>query len=320
MLEQYKYKPNRQSKGFFQFIQGITTNIKTFLKSEHSFIFIPDSTSKSHSISISNRTLVFISLSLVVLFALGIYTSFSVKPWKDGLAKSKEADKKALALLEGYKQTVSRLEKEVDAYYKDIENLYSVSGNALPTAPDKIEKEYSSLNYEELPDEALTLTRLSEELEHSREHIKDIASLISLRTHLLNSIPSSWPIKDGVGQRTSSYGPRYSPFTGTKSFHTGVDIAHRIGTSIVATADGTVVYAGYRGAYGYTVIIKHKFGYRTVYSHNYRLTVKENQKVRKGQVIAKMGQSGRATGPHLHYEIRLGSRRVDPWPYLTIQD
>lgn len=117
----------------------------------------------------------------------------------------------------------------------------------------------------------------------------------------------SWPI---TGTITSAFGWRKS------GFHHGLDIANKLGTPIKAAAAGTIIFAGWKNIYGRTVIIQHADGKCTLYAHTQKILVQKNQKVKQGQVIAKLGVSGRTTGPHLHFEIRQGQQAVDPFSYL----
>lgn len=121
--------------------------------------------------------------------------------------------------------------------------------------------------------------------------------------------PNMWPTR---GQISSTYGPRRHPVSGVYDMHEAVDIAAAYGQAIKAPADGTVIFAGYKYGYGYTVILSHKFGFGTLYAHCSRLQVSIGQEVKRGDTIANVGQSGTATGPHLHYEVRLNGRTVDP--------
>jgi murein DD-endopeptidase MepM/ murein hydrolase activator NlpD len=114
------------------------------------------------------------------------------------------------------------------------------------------------------------------------------------------------------GRLTSRFGYRRDPFTGKRSFHTGVDIANRVGTKVHAASDGKVIYTGAREGYGNTIIIQHSFGYRTYYAHLSEITVKKGTRVRKGAVIGLIGNSGRSTGPHLHFEVWLKNRLINP--------
>jgi murein DD-endopeptidase MepM/ murein hydrolase activator NlpD len=114
------------------------------------------------------------------------------------------------------------------------------------------------------------------------------------------------------GRLTSRYGYRRDPFTGKRSFHTGIDIANRAGSKIYAASSGRVIYTGSREGYGHTIIIEHNFGYRTYYAHLSEIRVTKGKAIRKGEVIGLIGSSGRSTGPHLHFEVWLRNRLIDP--------
>ena len=125
--------------------------------------------------------------------------------------------------------------------------------------------------------------------------------------------PSIWPVAGAV---TSGFGWRLSPIEGSHEWHQGIDIAAETGTPVVSAANGHVLQSGWTEGYGYIVQIDHGSGLTTVYGHNSAVTVRPGEKVRMGQVIAYAGSTGRSTGPHLHYEVRLSNTAVDPWPYL----
>ena len=127
--------------------------------------------------------------------------------------------------------------------------------------------------------------------------------------------PFANPVKDAF-RFTSGFGPRRDPKTGGRRLHKGVDFAARSGTPIYATADGTVVHAGWSSGYGRPVKIQHQFGIETRYAHLSRMRVKVGQKVSRGQRIGDMGASGRVTGVHLHYEVRVGGKAVNPMIYI----
>ncbi|KAF0234720.1 MAG: peptidase M23B family [Desulfovibrionaceae bacterium] len=114
------------------------------------------------------------------------------------------------------------------------------------------------------------------------------------------------------GELTSEYGWRRDPFTGQRAWHGGMDIAAPEGTPVRAARDGTVVFSGRERGYGNLVVVEHEGGVRTYYGHNKTNEVAEGQSVKAGQVLAQVGQTGRATGPHLHFEVRVDGRSVDP--------
>lgn len=127
------------------------------------------------------------------------------------------------------------------------------------------------------------------------------------------ALPSFWP---AAGFMTSSFGWRRNPMGYQWRHHSGVDVGGQIGDPVWAAAAGTVVYAGWNGSYGKAVKIDHGFGVVTLYAHCSQLLVEEGQRVRRGQRIALIGDTGRSTGPHLHFEVRLDNNAVDPLDYL----
>ena len=128
-----------------------------------------------------------------------------------------------------------------------------------------------------------------------------------------NMTPSIWPI---YGRIKSGWGKRKDPFTGKIKQHRGIDIPSWIGAPVKATADGIVQFSGWSKGFGLTVVINHNYGIRTIYAHLSLLLAKKNTYIKKGQIIGKIGNSGRSTAPHIHYEIREWNRSVRPNPYL----
>lgn len=131
--------------------------------------------------------------------------------------------------------------------------------------------------------------------------------------NLLASTPAIGPAS---GWMTSRFGYRKSPFTNRKEFHKGVDIANRKGTAILATANGIVSFAGKKGTMGNVVVIDHGHGMITRYAHLSESLKKPGERVKRGDIIAQMGNSGRSTGPHVHYEVHLNGVPVDPAKYI----
>ncbi len=132
------------------------------------------------------------------------------------------------------------------------------------------------------------------------------------------SIPSVQPVADL--KFTSNFGIRSDPFRGTAAMHAGVDIPGPVGTPIYATADGIVSNASWRGGYGNLVEVNHGKGIATRYGHLSKMLVADGARVKRGQLIALMGSTGRSTGPHLHYEVRMDGHAVNPLPFLTTAD
>jgi len=130
----------------------------------------------------------------------------------------------------------------------------------------------------------------------------------------VNVLPGAWPV---TGRLEGGYGRRNDPFSGEGAMHTGVDISAPRGTPVRATADGVVIHASWNGGYGKCVIIDHGHGYQTWYGHLSRMDVIEGQEIRQGEVLGAVGTTGHSTGPHLHYEVRVGSAPVNPYRFLA---
>ncbi len=114
------------------------------------------------------------------------------------------------------------------------------------------------------------------------------------------------------GRFTSSFGIRRDPFTGGPGYHPGIDISAPYGTSVRASKEGRVVFAGWQGGYGKCIIIKHQFGFETVYGHLSRIIINQDDWIKVGQIIGRVGSTGRSTGPHLHFEVRKFGRPTNP--------
>jgi len=130
-----------------------------------------------------------------------------------------------------------------------------------------------------------------------------------------NAAPNLWPVE---GQITGSFGERIDPFNGEGAFHSGVDISAGVGSTIIAPADGVVTFADFMGGYGRAVMVSHGHGISTRYGHLASFAVTAGQVIHRGDTIGYVGLSGRSTGPHLHYEVRINDTPVNPYKYLRI--
>ena len=152
-------------------------------------------------------------------------------------------------------------------------------------------------------------TRLAELTEKSRE----LTGIFDRQRSLLATTPSVWPIR---GYLSAGFGNRADPFTGLKDFHPGLDISAPLGTKILAPADGTVIYAGVKGGYGNAITVDHGRGVVTHYGHLDAFNVRVGQAVRRGSVLGFVGNTGRSTAPHLHYEVWLNGSNQNPLLYI----
>ncbi len=145
------------------------------------------------------------------------------------------------------------------------------------------------------------------------DEFESLLGRLEAQKNLLAHTPAIRPAK---GWTTSKFGYRQSPFTGKREFHKGLDIANRKGSPVIATADGIVTFTGSKGLLGEVLVIDHGHGIVTRYAHLDKIISKKGTRVERGQVIAHMGTSGRSTGPHLHYEVRLNGVPVNPTKYI----
>ncbi len=149
------------------------------------------------------------------------------------------------------------------------------------------------------------------------EDLEEIIGTLEKRQNELAHTPSLSPVDPQKSWVSCGYGTRNSPFTGKKQFHAGIDIAGWKGTPIIAPADGKVYFSGRWGSMGLTIKIKHDSTYITTYGHLYKAAIKKGQSVKRGEIIGYMGNSGRSTGYHLHYEVKRKGKRVNPFSFMV---
>lgn len=157
------------------------------------------------------------------------------------------------------------------------------------------------------------LDRLGQEMNNRSRSFQELIDQLGAKRSILASTPTIWPVK---GWLTAGFGYRRSPFTGLRQMHEGVDISNTVGTPVIAPANGIVSYTGPLGGFGNVISIDHGHRISTFYGHLLQQKVSHGQRVRRGDVIALVGTTGRATGPHLHYEIQVDGAPVDPSKYV----
>jgi len=158
-----------------------------------------------------------------------------------------------------------------------------------------------------------TFGLLRDLLQGLESRLQSVQNSVDNRNKLAAATPSIWP---AAGWLTSSMGARRDPFTGGADFHPGLDISADRGAPVYATADGTIVHAAAYSAYGNLIRIDHGFGLESRYGHLSKFEVKAGSKVKRGELIGRVGATGRATAPHLHYEVRVNDRLLNPLQFL----
>lgn len=168
--------------------------------------------------------------------------------------------------------------------------------------------------------EEVIIRRMNSELERLKSEayleevsLQDLNEFVQDQKSILSATPSIWPTR---GWLTSGFGMRISPFTGLNAMHEGLDIASQVGTLVQAPADGIVSFAGFTPEIGKVVVLDHGYGMTTRYGHLSEIKVRLGSRVKRGETIGNVGDTGRSTGPHLHYEVRLNEVAVNPKKYI----
>jgi murein DD-endopeptidase MepM/ murein hydrolase activator NlpD len=175
----------------------------------------------------------------------------------------------------------------------------------------KVDPNGKPQRYEDLAEEVDTF---SLELHEKELQLQAFSELLTERELEMEMIPDRPPVRNG--RVTSSYGWRTDPFTGMRTFHSGVDFTAKRGAKVFAVASGLVIWASSDGGYGKLVAIDHGDGYVTRYAHNKHLMVTVGDRVNKGDAIALMGSTGHSTGPHVHFEVVQDGKKINPWKFI----
>ncbi len=157
------------------------------------------------------------------------------------------------------------------------------------------------------------LDSLSSEAQRQEQSIQELTRYFEDQKDLLASTPSIWPVRGWV---TSDFGERLDPYTADRAMHRGLDIANAQGTPVFAPSDGVVIFAGTEGGYGNVLVLDHGYGVRTRYGHLSKILVRLGDRVKRGEPVAAIGNTGRSTGPHLHYEVRVNGIPENPRKFI----
>jgi murein DD-endopeptidase MepM/ murein hydrolase activator NlpD len=332
--ERYKKFENKFIENAGRFFKklgnGISHSVGSFFnggRQKFTIMLVPHSEKKVVNFRISVFSLVFISI-----ITLGVLASFFVYSTKmSGVShqlneKSTDLDKSEgnLELLLDQVSELKRASRNFEISLDkamDTLNINTESGLEASVA----EGDFSSLisaNETEagVMREISDLKNLSAYLEDSVESFGKITELIISQGDLLVEMPTLWPVGGGDGRITNYFGPAEHPFTHTWYLHKGLDIGYGFGKPILAAANGKVVERKYEPlGYGNYIVIRHNYGFLTKYAHMNDVYVDEGDIVTQGQVVGAMGNTGLSTGPHLHFEVRIGSQVVDPEKFLNVR-
>ena len=290
-----------------------------FLTRRYTVVFVPHSEKKVYNLQIT-----VLSIFLFLLIAGGIIGAFSwhaasYNSTLSALASKANRSIELNASLDQLRDETALLLREA----KGFQNALSAFGPDFNTSQSSGGDLNSFFNVSEVPEGTLQevddIRRFKDYLASAIVPLKEWGSRIDSQKAILSEIPSIWPVKSGQGHISMYFGQNINPFSGQYYIHKGIDIStYRSGDPVVTTADGQVVTIDYTEDFGNYILIKHSHGYYTRYAHLLSSRVRLGQKVQQGEVIGYIGNTGLSTGPHLHYEIRIGSDVVDPYKYINI--
>ena len=221
----------------------------------------------------------------------------------------------ASLLQERGNQIFSRLEEAVDVALAPLSKALGKRGINTKSLVNEVKRGYSGIGGPITPLEISSESVLSDIMSKRASTLLRDLDRVSLLKLAIARVPLGHPVV-GSHRYTSGFGYRKDPVSGKRRMHNGTDIAAPLGTKIVASGDGVVIFAGNNGGYGRLIKIKHSQGFISYYAHLHRINVKVGQKVSRGDKIGAMGNSGRSTGVHLHYEIRLGGKPLNASSYM----
>ena len=270
------------------------------------------------------QTGIYILAGIVIgILFLYLFLTFIPSPREKQLLREKASLESQLEVLN---IQVDQMQVVMTDLQQRDDNLYRVLFGAEPIplsvrqgAQRKIDY-YEQLaqmtNSELAADLSLKVDLLEKEMYVQAKSYDEVAQMAKEQEIRMENIPAIQPVMNKDLKRVASgYGMRIDPVYHVRKFHQGMDFTAPTGTEVFATGNAKVDFAGWKQGYGNTVILDHGYGYKTLYAHLYKTLVRKGQKVRRSDIIALVGNTGKSTGPHLHYEVRLNNKPVDPRNY-----
>lgn len=293
-------------------------------KRHYTLMIVPDRDSTTRRYRISHRLVVGVlgglALGAATLVGLGVhYVSLLDRARENRLLRDENAQLRGQLLHVREKvaqidETLDRIER-FDQKLRAITSLNDERGLAIGPleGPGEVAREESRAGEGAADLLGDRLDSLVDQAARNERSLAELQRYFEDQRSLLASMPSIWPARGWV---TSDFGTRLDPYTAKRVMHQGIDIANRHGAPVVAPADGVVVFAGVEGAYGKVLVLDHGFGIKTRYAHLSEFHVERGASVKRGQKIGAIGNTGRSTGPHLHYEVRVNGISENPRKFI----
>jgi len=297
---------------------------------DYTVIIISEAQTSNKEFTISSKLIrnSIIAFSILLLiFGYIIFDYLTISYNKEKMVKLEKQNKQKQVMIEKLTSTISQLNTSLAKMEDYKKRIMIATGLSSPYALKEVgtgggtlinenSNNISVINpeikvpkketYKNILNKSNEIKSKAIDLENTLAFVKNVVDEQKMR---LASTPFIWPTR---GYLSEAFGWRIHPFTGRREFHNGIDIATQIGNKVIAPADGVVLVAEYRQYYGNLIILDHKFGYTTRYGHLASFNVKEGQRVKRGDVIGYVGNTGRSTAPHLHYEIRFLGKPINP--------
>jgi murein DD-endopeptidase MepM/ murein hydrolase activator NlpD len=334
-IHDYKRLENSLLEKIAYFFLGVAHTVIVFFRrlltavcQRYTIVLVPHSEKKVYNIHLSLFSMVFTVFALAGFLATAVWSFSSYGEYraeitvKDSLLKDSEASldqlrdelSDFLRVARGFEATLSGMFSSLGLNPQSRTLNPGYSGDLSSFFNDQVTAEGRIR-------EAEDLKKLADYINAAQGPIQEIENMLDRQSSLFTEIPNIWPIKGNLGHISQLFGENPNPFTGENYVHRGIDIStYRVGDPIVSTADGQVVSVNFDATgFGNYVVIRHKHGFYTRYGHLLSFRVKTGDRVEQGDVIGYIGNTGRSTGPHLHYEVHIGSDIVDPFKFLNVR-
>jgi murein DD-endopeptidase MepM/ murein hydrolase activator NlpD len=277
---------------------------------QHTVIVVPHSRAAFRKFRISNLQIGLLAVLLVLLTAVGSWTAWSyvtVTHDEAQLDLLKQENDELREVNHTFEVSIRQLQQQLTEYEDRTRKLAIVAG----LEDYEADTAAGAMGGPNVPEP--TLGALSDQASTVTETLDQIETKLQDQLAWISSVPAVAPVK---GLYTSGFGYRQDPFTKRRAFHSGLDATAPRGQGVIATADGIITRSGWYGRLGKAVVISHGYGITTFYGHLSKTNVEPGEQVKRGDVVGFVGSTGRSTGSHLHYEVRVDGKPVDPMGYI----
>ncbi len=320
------------ARDFFGVFLSFPGRLFRWLGTKSTIILIPHSDERSRRFRVSRFSLGIMGILFIALLSFSVFASSRYLFVLAKLGSSERGAAEARAAIDELRDGAEALAGSALKFETRLAELLAIAARAEEQrnqeAPDQILQAAGLAGLLNMPAsedlafrEIARLKGLSEYLDSAVPGLERVANALAGQKDIMSEIPNIWPIQGGIGHISMYFGQNENPFSaGQWYLHNGIDIStYRSGDPIVASADGKIIDASYTSDLGNSVTIQHSHGFITRYGHLRTMRVKKGQQVAQGQIIGTLGNTGKSTGPHLHYEVHLGTSVIDPLRFLNVR-